>query len=263
MPIKPHEIFEGSRLGVSFLKLSSFSIGQDLERAINSIQSAIDKPPIGVGRRIVQQFEYIERDRELYLSVIVEVPIKIKELVVDGGEIEIKERTDYYTRNVHAIIRMEKSYIVIFAQNQREVKEFANYLRELTAMKLNPVAIQIAPEKVRETVKEFETIQQLKITMDSSDPIKFIRFSGEDLLDSPIVREILSDEKNEIIEIAGIKFLSYDNQVKLHLNNKGRLWIYKNPEEIDAGDIYHLLRDFEKTSLEEDDLQTVSGEIHE
>jgi len=252
MPIRLHESFEGRRLGISFLKLSNFSIGRDLERAINSIQSAIDKPPVGVGRRIIQQFEYMKKDRELYLSVIVEVPIKIRELVVGGEEIEIKERTDYYTSKIQAIIRMEKNYIVIFAQNQKEVKEFTNYLRELTVMKLNPVSIQIAPEKVRKIVKEFETIQQLKITIKSADSISFIRFSGDDLLGSPIVREILSDEKNEISEIAGIKSLSYDNQIKLHLNNKGRLWIYKNPEEINTEDIYNLLRDFEKTSLGEE-----------
>lgn len=249
IPLEIHEMFEARRLGISFLKLMDFSVGRDLEHAINAIQSEIDKTPLGVHRRIVQQFEHLKKERELHLSAIVEVPIKIKELVVDKKEVGIKERIEYYTRNIKAIIKLKENYIVFFAQSQNEVKELANYLRELTTMKFNPVRIKLAAENMRKVVQDFETLQQLKVNMKQPE-IKFVRFSGNDLFGSPIVREILSNEENEIIEIAGIKTLSPGDKVKIHLNNNGRLWIYANPDKIGVGDIYNLVKDFEKTFLE-------------
>lgn len=248
MSIVLDETFEDNRLGVSFLKLENFSMG-DIERSINAIHSAMNNPYVGTHKRIIKDFEYREKERELIISAILEVPLNVKELVVEGDKLKIKERTDYYTRKVQAIIRIDKGFIIILSQNVLGVREFSKYLREITVMKFNPVPIHINQDKMRKLINEFESIYNLKILMAADNPIKFIRFNGIDLIDSPDVQKIISDEENEITEIAGIESLSNEIQVKLQVNNRGRVSIYKNSGEIDGKDIYNWLRYIESRLL--------------
>lgn len=252
MPIEIINKFENQRLGISFLGLKNFSIGRDLERSIDLIQSEMDRIHTGVSRRIVENFEYLKKKRELHLSMIVEVPINTKKLVLENGKVDIQEQTYYYPRNIDAIVSIEQSYIVIFDQSQKEIKEFAEYLRELTVFKLNPVYVKLNNKSMRDMLKNFETIQRLKIVIGSEDSIRFIKCSGSNVLGYTFIAEILSNEKNEVAEIGGILSSSHENRIKVHLNNKGRLQIYTNPDKVYIESIYNIMEDLERMILESD-----------
>jgi len=235
--------FFGNRLGVSYLKLSDFSIDRDLERALNSIQQKTTESPLGINRRLIQKFEYSSKKREVYLSALIEMPIKIKSLITEGQNIRIAENISYETRSLKIKIDLKNLNILFFAQSQKEVKFFVSYIRELTVMGFNPVQITIPSERMKNILEQFEEINQLKI-IDKKDSF-YMRFGGKNILNLPVLKEFLIDENNEIVDIFGTKKIPGNKNIRLHLNNKGRLWLYANPEDLTNEEINNLLKEIE------------------
>jgi hypothetical protein len=252
MPVDIMSKFEGQRMGISFLGLRNFSIGRDLEKSISLLQSEIDRIHVGVKRRVVERLEYLKNERELHLSMIVEIPINTKKLILDGEKVEIQEQVYYYPRHIDAILKIEEGYLAIFGQNQKEIKEFMKYLRELTVFRLNPIYVRFNNRSMRDLLKSFETVQHLKVVMGSADPVKFIRCSGDSVLDYPLITGILSSEENRVVEIGGIFFSSNDYKTIIHLNDRGRLQIYTDPGKIHTENVHGIMKRVERMVLESD-----------
>jgi len=240
-----HEIFVAQRLGISYFKLADFSIDRDLSRALNSIQERINEAPLGVNKRIIQNFDYSTKNREIYLSALIETPVKIKTLIEENQEIKIIENIQYQIRTVRVKINLKNTTMIIFAQGQKEVKEFVRYIRDLTVNRFNPVQIKVNPGNMKKAIKQYEKVNLLKIITSESDYTDSIRFGGKDVLTAPFVHEVLNSSQNEIVDIFGTKYLSEEKSIKLHLNNRGRIWLYANPDDLTNDDLKNLTNDLE------------------
>lgn len=245
MPIEVQDAFEGRRLGISFMRFGEFSIGKDLARLIDTVEKESKKKPRGRGKRIMRPAEHVKGRKEVHLSAIVEVPIVLKELILREGEAKVRTRTEYYPRNVEMILRLDKKYAISLAQSTREVKECADYLRDLTLMNLNLCGVKLSQEAMQKVVGRFESISRLKVAMKPENPLRFVRLGGTNLLDSPTVRHLLSDTESEIVDVGGIWPLSPESMMKVYLNNRGRAWIYANPAEVVLDDIFDIARGLE------------------
>ncbi|MCK9405706.1 MAG: hypothetical protein M0Q47_04780 [Methanothrix sp.] len=249
LPVELQQLFETEIVGISFLALDGFSIGKELERTVNIIKSEINKTPLGIRRKIIKKIDYLSKNREIHISASVEMPIKTKELTLDKGQIQIDEKTIFYPRDLYAIIKLDKNYILIFSRNYQEVKEFVSYIRNLSSGKLDPIKFEFQPSILVEMANQFEAIHQLKIILSQSENMRYIRFGGTSLLDHPLVKSLISDKGSEIIELSGFKMTHSGKKIKVHFNNKGRLRIYKS-NEYNSEDVYSLINDFERYLLD-------------
>ena len=246
------DYFRGNRLGISFLYLRNFSIDRDFERAVNTVKSRISESPMGFNRRVIKSLDYISKKREVHLKAIIEVPLIVSTMVIDTDTIKSNDINQYKTRQISARINLQKRNILLFTYGQKEVRIFANYLRDITAMGFDPVQIKYQSDHLTDLIKEFDRIKQLKVVTKNSKSTRFMRFSGENLLESSLVDNILSDMDNQVVEFAGIRTLVSGEKVKIHLNNRGRMWLYANPNELSDDDIFELIQDTEMKLLQSD-----------
>jgi hypothetical protein len=259
MVIRIDRVFENRRLGISFLKLRDFS-DSNLASSVDAIRLEMKAPLVGIKRRAIQQFDYIEERDEYHLSSIIDVPVKINELVIEAGELKTQERVEYFARNIEAISQLKTATIILFSQSQREVRKFNKYIKEITLKGFNPVPINFNPEGMRKMVKDFEIVHRLKISESGNQSVKSIRFDGQNLLDDNLVSEILSNRNFEIAEIGGIRPLSSDSYVKFYMNNRGRVCIYGDQTTITIKNIYNLIQDIEKIIPREHNLRQRGGD---
>ena len=244
MVVRIDKVSENGRLGITFLKLRDFSVS-NLASSADTIRLEMKAPLVGIKRRAIQQFDYIEARDEYHISAIIDVPVKIKELVIEGEELKINERVEYFARNIEGIIQLKTDTLILFSQSQREVRKFSKYIKEITLNGFKPVPTKVDSDGMRKIIKDFETIYHLKVLKNNGIDIKSIRFDGENLLEANLVSEILSNEIFEISEIGGIRPISSDNYVKFYINNRGRVGIYGDPSTITIENIYNLIRDVE------------------
>ena len=252
--IEINRVFENHRLGMTFLAFRSFSLG-NLERSLDAIRLEKTVPLVGVKKRVIQRFDYVKEKEECHISSVIDLPIKVKELIIEEGELKTKERVEYFARNIEAIIRLKMPSIITFSQSQREVRKFNKYIKEITLKGFNPVPIKFNPEGVRKRVKDFEIVHHLKISESGNQSVKSIRFDGQNLLGDDLVSEILSNGNFEIVEIGGIRPLSSDSNVKFYMNNRGRVCIYGDQNTITTKNIYNLIQDIEKMIPREHNLR--------
>ncbi|ODS40214.1 hypothetical protein BEH94_07400 [Candidatus Altiarchaeales archaeon WOR_SM1_SCG] len=231
--IELNRTFENGRLGMNFLELKYFSI-RNIPSIINTLDSETKKPPIGVGKQIIQDVKYIEDERELYLSGIIEIPVKFKKLeTTKEGELILKEQKIYYPRNIDSIINLSGGNMVIFAQRRGEVSKFVKYIRTLTKRDINPHYTKFSTEGVKKIISKFEEIKQIELKNENgkTEYPREIKFYGNNLLDSSTVRNFLSSEEisYSISRISGIITIQ-DTTLKLSLNDKGRVWMETDPD---------------------------------
>lgn len=259
MVIRIDRVFENRRLGITFLKLRDFSVS-NLASSVDAIRLEMKAPLIGIKRRAIQQFDYIEERDEYHLSAIIDVPIKIKELVIEEDELKTHERVEYFARNIEGIIQLKTATIILFSQSQREVRKFSKYIKEITLNGFKPVPIKFDSDGTRKIIKDFKEIYHLKVLKNDGRGVKSIRFDGENLLEDDIVSEILSDRNFGIAEIGGLRNLSFDSGLKCYLNNRGRVCIYGNQTTITTKNIYNLIQDIEKMVPREHNLRQRGGD---
>lgn len=259
MGIRIDRVFEKRGLGITFLKLRDYSVSK-LTSSVDAIRLEMKAPLVGIKRRAIQQFDYIEERDEYHISAIIDVPIKIKELVIEDEELKINERVEYFARNIEGIIQLKTATIILFSQSQREVRKFSRYIKEITLNGFKPVPIKFNSEGMRKMVKDFEIVHRLKISESGNQSVKSIRFDGQNLLDDDLVSEILSNGNFEIAEIGGIRPLSSDSYVKFYMNNRGRVCIYGDQNTITIKNIYNLIQDIEKMIPREHNLRQRGGD---
>jgi hypothetical protein len=254
MVIQIDRVFENRGLGITFLKLRDYSVSK-LTSSVDGIRLEMKAPLVGIKRRAIQQFDYIEERDEYHISAIIDVPIKIKELFIEEDELKTHERVEYFARNIEAIIQLKTATIILFSQSQREVRKFSKYIKEITLNGFKPVPIKFNSEGMRKMVKDFEIVHRIKISESGNQSVKSIRFDGQNLLDDDLVSEILSNGNFEIAEIGGIRPLSSDSYVKFYMNNRGRVCIYGDQNTITTKNIYNLIQDIEKMIPREHNLR--------
>ncbi len=161
--------------------------------------------------------------RDILLSTIIEIPITLKQLMLENDKFQVKNHVEYYPRYIRAIIRLTNQLVYIFAQSQTEVKFFIEYLKAITMDNIDPIPIIISSDNLKQILREFNTITQLKLILNEKKGLNFIRFSGRDLVSTTIVKEILNKDESSITDLGGIFALPNGTKSKIRINNKARI----------------------------------------
>lgn len=242
-------IIENNRLGITIRKLHDLS-ADNIEEALSYIKAEHDSPIIDTDKKVIKEFTYNKARNEYYLFAIIDVPIKLKELIYEEGKYIIKDQQQNFARNIDALIRLDSSNIILLSQSQREVQRFSKYIREMTSGVFLPVSLKFSQKKLNDIIKRFDSIRHLKLA-ETGEGKKTITFKGKDLLSDNLVNTTLYDNDYLIYEIGGYLSLSSERSVKSYLNHKGRLIILSDCDKLIMDDLFDLIKDLEKMEAKE------------
>jgi hypothetical protein len=237
-------IFENKRIGITIRELRNLSVS-DIEDALSYIKEEFDSPVIDIEKKVIKEFSYNKERNEYFLFAIIDVPMKVKELVLEKGEYLIKDRYANFARNINVIIQLDSSNIIILSQSQREIQRFSKYLREITSGSFFPVSVKFKQENLHNIIREFDDVYHLKFSKNGNKSA-LITFRGYDLLSDGLVTNILSNDDYSIHEIGGYLPLSSGDLLKSYLNYKGRMLIFSDPDKLKTDDLFILIKTLEK-----------------
>lgn len=238
-------IFNKNQLGLTILKLEDFYL-DDLERNIKTIRAETKIPSVGIRHRVVKTIDYSDENNEYTITSIIDVPRKFKEMRLNKGKIEIKEREEMEAREIFSIIQLRPKTVIVFSKAQKEVRFFNNYLREVTLGGINPISIKFKNEKMKDFLRFYINVSHLKFFKLNKENIRTLTFKGMKLLEDQKIKDVLLDDIFELSEIGGSLPLPSDKISKIYFNASGRIRLTLDYKELNITDLYYLIEEFEK-----------------
>jgi hypothetical protein len=239
--LKLDDILKNRALGITIRQLSDSS-RFDPSTSLNCLKlehssSKFEK------KSLIKEFLYDSKMDECYISAIIDIPIRLKELIEENGSYRINERTINFPKDITGIIHLSKSLVFFFSRNRREDQRFSKYITQITLGGFRPLPIKFDQEKLKKVIYDFRIINHLKI-FNENDRVS-TTYKGKDLLSHNIIDNLLHDEDIFIYEIGGEYSLLEDNFHKLYLNHKGRVLIKDNVDILNNDDLANLLHTIE------------------
>jgi hypothetical protein len=242
--LKLDDISKNRAIGITIRQLSD-SARFDPSTCLNCLKleynsSKLDK------KSLIKVFFYDSKMDECYISAIIDIPIRLKELIEENGSYKINERTINFPKDITGIIHLSKSLAFFFSRTRREDQRFSKYLTQITLGGFRPLPIKFDQEKLKKVVYDFRVINHLKI-FNGNNQVS-TTYKGKDLLSYNVIDNFQNDENMLIYEIGGEYPLIADSFHKIYLNHKGRVLIKDNADILNNEDLANLLHTIENMS---------------